>query len=448
MSGVSLGNTSANALQMGTWMDRLRNVLQGWYQTPVNHAEFTTYNLRWSNIIADMLIPQRTFLGGLCLLLPCVYLLYDAITEKARYLKPANETLAGLPLLQPYGNNDNHRFLLLGIMAGGLPLVHTHSFLALALLSAGWFAYDMIHSQKERLQRLLSWLIYGVLAACMALPQLVVWTFPQSMGSGHFLRFQFNWVNNAGGAGLRDGYLWFYIKNIGVPFILLILALFEKDRKRRFIASGAFSIFIVAELIVFQPNEYDNNKLFYVWYMLCAVIAADYAVTLFSRLKGLRSRSVLVVAGIFVCFSSGAMSLARECVSDYQMFSANDIQAAAFIERETDRDAVFMTWTQHINPVSSLAGRTIVCGPALWLYYHGFDLAGREGDIRRFYADPAGNTDVLTKYGVDYIMIGSYERSSLDIDFAYFDSSFLRVYADDSDDIVIYRVEGTNLPDG
>ena len=70
MAGVSLGAMGENQLQQGVWLDRLRNILDGWYQTPDNHAEFTTYNLRWSNIIADMLIPQRTFLAGWVILLP------------------------------------------------------------------------------------------------------------------------------------------------------------------------------------------------------------------------------------------------------------------------------------------------------------------------------------------------------------------------------------------
>jgi hypothetical protein len=447
MSGVSLGDSSANALQMGTWADRIKNVLNGWYQTPTNHAEFSTYNLRWSNIIADMLIPQRTFLGGWCILMPCVYLLYDGVAGKAAYLNASCLPLAE-PSVQPVRDGyDVRQFALLGIMAGGLPLLHTHSFLTLALMSAGWFAYDMFHSRGRRLRKLYCWGIFGVLAACLALPQLIVWTFPQTAGSTHFLRFQFNWVNNSGGNGLKDGYLWFYIKNIGLPVILLILSLFEKDKKRRFIASGAFAIFVVAELILFQPNEYDNNKLFYVWYMLCAVLAADYTVAAFDRLKGLRSRTVIAILGIFVCFCSAALTLARECVSSYQMFSANDIRAAGFVEAETRQDDVFMTWTQHINPVSSLAGRRIVCGPGLWLYYHGFDLTGRENDIRRFYADPAGNMDVLTAYSVDYIMVGSYERSNLDIDLAYMESAFKRVYADEDNDIVIYKV-GEALPDG
>lgn len=61
MAGVSLGVSGSNELQYGTWLARLKTIFYGWYQTPVNHAEFSTYNLRWSNIIADMFIPQCTF---------------------------------------------------------------------------------------------------------------------------------------------------------------------------------------------------------------------------------------------------------------------------------------------------------------------------------------------------------------------------------------------------
>ncbi len=383
---------------------RLTDVLEGWYHTPTNHADFAVYNLRWSNIIADMLVPQRTFLGGWTILLPCVYLLYDGLRQNAR---------------------NTRQFALLGVLAGGLPLIHTHSFLALGLMSAGWLIYSLV--KKKDVKHIL---LYGTIACALAAPQLIIWTFRQTSGNARFVRFQFNWVNNPDGAGLRDGYLWFWLKNVGLPLLLLVLALLEKSEKRRFIASGAFCIFIVAELLLFQPNEYDNNKLFYVWWALCAVLAADYAVAFMERLRGMRSRRVLGALGLVVCLLSGALSIARECVSDYQMFSRGDVAVATYIEENTEKDAVFMTWTDHINPVSSLAGRTIVCGPGLWLYWHGFDLAEREGDIRAFYHDPAGERAVLEKYSVTYIVVGERERAALVIDEAALEREYVRVYDD------------------
>ena len=409
---------NVNPLQAGAWGERLKTILEGWYQTPANHENFTYYNLRWSNIIADMFVPQRTFLGGWCLLLPCIYLLYDGLMARD-------------------GKPDLRQVLLLGVMAGALPLVHTHSFLALGLLSAGWMVYDLIRSRGRRLT---PWLIYGALACLLAAPQLLFWTFRHTVGNRSFVRFQFNWVNNSGGRGLRDGYVWFYVKNIGLPALLLILSLCDKKPRRRMIASGAFVIFIVAELILFQPNEYDNNKLFYVWWALCAVLAADYAVEVFDRLRGLRSRYVLAGMLAVACLATGTLSIARECVSDFQMFSQRDVEVAEFVEDNTPEHSTFICWTQHINPVSALAGRNIVCGPGLWLGNHGYNLSERENDIRNFYADPAAYADVLARYDVDYILVGEYERANLSIDYGKLEQLYPVVYERADGRVQIYQV--------
>ena len=412
----------------GDVSERLHEVMDGYYKTPTNQPD--PYNLRWSNVIADLMIPQRTILGGWAMVMPCIYLLFTAFA----------------PWRQESKTNIRH-LLLLGIWAGGLPLIHTHSFLALGLLSGGFLLYTLLRAPREfAVSRLLPWLYYGVIALVLALPQLVTWTFTQASGSSHFLRLQFNWVNNPDRQGLIDLYLWFYIKNIGLPVILLMCALVEKNPKHRFLAAGAFMIFLAAELIRFQPNEYDNNKLFYIWYMIGAILAADYAVTLFDRLRGLRGRYVLAGFSAVIFFLSAGLTLAREVVSDYQSISKEDIAAAAYIEQETPAHAVFLTgFEQHLNPVSSLAGRTIVCGPGLWLYYHGFDTTQRNRDIARFYSDPKSNMDVLIKYQVEYILLSSYERSSnyFDLDYAGIESLFPLSYTSDNGEISIYMVPDT-----
>ena len=81
MQGAVLGEYGSNQLQSvsGLWA-RICQVLSGWYQTPANHAEFTTYNLRWSDVIVDVMVPQRTTLAELDAAAPPVmYLLYDEV---------------------------------------------------------------------------------------------------------------------------------------------------------------------------------------------------------------------------------------------------------------------------------------------------------------------------------------------------------------------------------
>ena len=441
MQGAVLGEYGSNQLQSvsGLWA-RIRQVLSGWYQTPANHAEFTTYNLRWSNVIVDMMVPQRTTLAGWTQLLPCLYLLYDEV-------RPENTLRPGVTVLSaPDGPTavftrrriDFRKTLLLGLWAGMLPMVNTHCFLALGLLSLGWMVYDLLRARGQRRPALAFWALYGSLTVLIAAPQLYTWTFRQAVGNKRFVRPLFNWVN--GERGMLDGYFWFYIKNIGLPFLLILLSLLEKNEKRRFLASGAFVIYLAAEFLVFQPNVYDNNKLFYVWYMICAILAADYALELLGRLKGLRARPVIAALCAVGCVATGTLSIARECVSDYQMFSAQDVAAAEFVEQTTERDAIFLTGTQHINFVSSLAGRRIVCGPDTWLYYHGFDTSERQTDIRAFYADPVGQAAVLEKYGVSYILLSGNERYSMAVDTAALEREYTRIYASPGDEIVIYAV--------
>ena len=411
MAGISLGSLGNNELKYGTWLDRLNTIFNGWYQTPANHAEFDTYNLRWSNIIADMLVPQRTFLAGWVFLFPCIYLMYDFIKSK---------------------NYDTRQIVLLGTIAGSMPLIHTHSFLALVLLSFAWFLWDIIKNKNIK-----PWLIYIAAAGILSLPQLFLFTFKQSSASGHFLSLHFNWVNNDG--GLKDPYIWFYIKNIGLPFLLIILSLFENNKKHRFIYFGAFMIFVPAELIRFQPNIYDNNKLFYVWYALCTIPVAEYAFSVYDALKKFKSRKLIAALCCLVFFLTGALSIIREAVSDYQMFSKEDVELAEWVQKNTDDEALFLSGTQHINPVSSLAGRSIVCGPAMWLYYHGFDTAERESDIRNFYASPSDRQDILKKYGADYILFSPYETAKYGANKDDIASAYTSVY--DNGGIAVFKAE-------
>ena len=436
MQGEALGSYENNELQAvrGLW-ERIRAVLNSWYQTPANHREFGTYNLRWSNVIVDMMVPQRTTLGGWCQVIPCIYLLYDALRPEA----PAALTLES-PEKPAERAIPWRQLILAGLWAGALPMINTHCFLAMGLMSFGWLLWDLAHSRKQRGKALLFWAVYGALAVSLAAPQLFTWTFSQALGSSGFLKIHFNWVNNTY-YGLRDGYLWFYIKNIGLPFILILLALLEKNEKRRFIAAGAFVIFLAAEFIQFQPNEYDNNKLFYIWYMLCAVIAADYGMELLDKLKGMRARSVIAALCAVVCFSTGLLAVAREANSDYEIFSAAEVEAAEFVENGTEQRAMFMTGDQHRNFVSSLAGRRIVCGPDLWLSFHGYNNSERHTDVKAFYADPMGNLAILEKYQVDYILVSDWERGGMTVNERALRILFPVVYESENKNVVIFEAK-------
>lgn len=418
--------------QDGGWTDvpsvwvRVQNILEGYYMTPTNQP--TPNNLRWSNVIADMMLPQRTLLGGWCMVLPCFYLLWGCFEPSSR----EESTLRPL--------------ILLGVWGGALPLIHTHSFTALALCSLGMLIHDMI-CDRERGKMLGRYVLYGAIACVLSVPQLFGFTFNQVFQEGmedaqnSFMQLWFNWVNSTDGtlAGMIDGYGWFYLKNIGLPFLILIFALFEKEPRWRRLFAGALPIILAGETIRFQPNIYDNNKLLYLAWLLCAMIVADWCGKMWRRLKGLRARPVIAALAAVTFFLSAGLTLWREAVSNYQLFSAEAVAVGEYVRDNTEEDATFLTGANHhLNPVASIGGRKIVCGPDLWLYYHGLNTAERKADIAAFYADPAGQQEVVEKYGVDYIVVGSYERNDYSVSYEALDSLYLRVY--ESPEAVIWRV--------
>ena len=419
---------------------RIREIFTGYYRTPANQPDL---NLRFSNVIADLMIPQRALLGGWAMGIPALYLLISSAREKS------------------------YRQALLALWASALPLVHTHTFLALGLFSGGYLLGNLVeHRQDWRGILIRAGLYLGVVLA-LALPQLMGNAVKQTLEGGS-LRFQFNWVNNSGGYGFKDFYFWFWVKNAGLPFILVVCAcLCARRRGYLDIVLGMTAIYAVAETILFQPNEYDNNKLFYIWFMFAMILAADYGslsmrsfamaghgdLTLLEMPRRVNNRPMPTVHVVDMreelkkgnrSVFSGALSLGREAVSGYQLFSANAVAAGDWIRENTDRDDVFLTGQQHINPVCSLAGRQIICGSDLYVFFHGLDYAQQSADCRRFYENPRENADVLTKYDVHYIYVSDYERAEFDVDLDALDETYELIY--ENDDVRIYDTGWRETP--
>ncbi len=383
---------------------RWNEVFTGFYKAPANLVD---NNIRWVNVMVDMMLPQRTLLAGWCTVLPALWLLLRCMREKDRKL-----------------------FLILGVWAGTLPMIHTHSFLALGIVSAVVMALSVWRSRRTNwFPVLMNFLVYGAAAVLIALPQLLTWTFPQTVGGGSFgsLTIRPNWVN-WDGDGLIDEYFWFWIKNVGPVYLFMVpAALMAKGRQRMF-ALGALGIYIIAEFIQFQPNPYDNNKLFYVAFMIMLPLAAKYLVALYERLRGLPGRQILAGAFLIVSLLSGVLSLVRECVSEYELYGANTVEATAFLKEHADGDTVVLTGTQHNNPVSSIGGMKIVCGTSSFLYYHGVNYGVQQRDVKYMFENPAANQHLFEQYGVDFIYISSSERYNYAIDYAALDAAYPAVF--------------------
>ena len=173
--------------------------------------------------------------------------------------------------------------------------------------------------------------------------------------------------------------------------------------------------------------------------------AGLYLAGVFERLRGVRGRWLLAAAFMLVSLLSGGLTIAREAVSEYRLFSADEARAAAFAEEHTPRDAVFLTGNQHNNAIAALAGRDIICGTGSYLYFHGIDYSRQAEDERRMLEAPGESAALFAQYGVSYAYISSYERRNFLVDEAWFDQNAEKVFG--SGDVAIYRLAGGTASD-
>ncbi len=397
-------------------------IFTAFYETPTNYV---VENVRWVNPIADMLIPQRATLFGWALLFPALYLLRRAL-------------------------NGERVFAPLGVLAGALPLVHTHSFLALGLVSLPVFLLEC-KKGKESAKRFLP---YIIIAAALALPQLFAFTFRQSAAEG-FLRPHFNWANDG------DLYLWFYIKNLGLLALLLPPAVAFAGKAHRRFASGALLILVLCEFFVFQPNEYDNNKLLFVAFAFACGLVAHFLMGMNEKLKGVAGRRALAAITLAMLFISGTLTIAREAVSHldlsenagfydfeeadagsgsrlaFELYSAPNVAAANWVSANAPPDATFLTAPNHNNAISSLTGRNIVCGTDTFLYFHGVDTKARHEAVRRMYEEPGAFEELKDAYQIDYAYLSNHEWYAYNVDESVF-SAYPVVFEDG--DVRIYAI--------
>lgn len=386
-------------------------IFNAFYETPTN---LVGQNVRWTNIVADMLLPQRaTLFGWMCLFAVLFILMRAVFSDEKRY------------------------YLIAGILAGLLPMIHTHSYFSVGLIAIAWIIVSLVRD-KFKWETLKKWLFFGAPALALSLPQLFKWTF-NAVGGESFLRFTFNWVNS--GAG--DSWLWFWVKNTGLIFLLIIPAFLHADTEKKCIYSGAFLIFTVSEFILFQPNPYDNIKLFFIWYLFMGIMAADFLADVYEKLKGIRGRTVIAVITVATLVFSGALTIAREVVSGdekhaYQLYNKAGVDAAEWIKENTDPKSVFLTYNNHNNTVSSLSGRNIFVGAGTFLYYHGVSYQDKEAMLGELFGFGEELDAKKDEYNIDYVYVGDYERANFAIDTYYFDEHFTKVY--DKDGVTIYKI--------
>jgi hypothetical protein len=368
-------------------------------------------NFQWLNPVLAYLVPQRSTLFGFSLALIVLVLVWVAVRERLGW----------------------RAFLFAGVVAGAMPAFHVHAYGTVVALSMFWAVFTI---RRE-------WLAFFIPAIAIGVP-VIVWMLPPvnnlACGTEWSIRgycIQLGWL------AANDNWLWFWIKNTSLLIPLLIAAhiaysWFPTGFGKWFVPMWLW--FLVPNVFVLQPWDWDNTKFFIFWALLGSVMVGGVLAGLFKRgpATAVLATVLLVVLGL-----SGALDLARAAdptKSSYLFTDTKGVQVAEWVRQNTSPYAVFAVADEHNNPIPTLGGRRILVGYPGWLWTYGLGDFEQKGADQRLILQGAQSTpDLIDKYGIGYMLIGPQELADpRNANVAYWSQHATLVYT--NEEYSVYKV--------
>ncbi len=395
-------------------------------------------NLQWNTPLLAWWLPQRPFLFGFASVL-CILLVVVATRGDPRPQWAA--------------------FAVAGLLAGMLPLVHVHSFIALVLVLP---VLALIWRRNE-------WALLGVLAVVLATPRLVQLAHGDHGAAALGNTYPWiepGWMSQVAPAttalhqgihpasvagGVRDGlralvtpeWWGFWFVNCGI--VLPLMALFGVATLSRLAPAASrlhragrgitgavpddvlrltlpfLLIFAICNLVVFQSWDWDNTKLFAYWYFAAALLVASLVVHWWrsgwwrATLGTLAFLSVIMTGTVVMLRFMPWTPAADSNAGPFVWESADDRALAAQVAARTAPNAVILTLGRHNDAITTLAGRSTYVGYAGWLWSYGIDYRARQGDVQVMYQGCATGqsscpaTQLMQLDGISYVEISASE---------------------------------------
>jgi len=301
--------------------------------------------LRMHNFIG-LALPQRGLLSGLILglLLTVCFLYHEGVLQRKHGL-------------------------WLGLFLGILPLWHVHSFLFMGLSLFVWFSFRYLKNWRENIDGILT---FSSVAIALSLP-IMLW-YGQQLSPR--LRLEMGWTQP------DQNILLFWLRNTGFMIPLALLSLIHVMKSNRYVFLPALIVFFLANIVVFQPWDWDNIKLLVWVFLFVSIPACSYLAWLFSRGAGFK---VLTIFLLFTLTASGSLSLLRLLSKEYvfTIYDRYDLELANWAMKSTDPASVFLVSDVPAHPISGLTGRSVYLGYPGYVWVHGIDYRPRMALERR-----------------------------------------------------------------
>lgn len=332
------------------------------------------WNIQWLDPVLAYLLPQRSTLFGFSLVLVVMALLFAAREHQG---------------WRPYA--------FAGAVAGVTPWFHVPAYGTMIALAAFWAVLD----------RRRAWLAYFAPALALGIPALA-WLWPPVSTP---IRLQLGWM--AGMNGHHDNVLWFWFANLGLFIPLLLVAQFWPRGPFRRLFAPLWLWFLVPNFAILTQWEWDNTKFFIFWALFGAFLVG--ALLVWVARRGVPGAVIAVLLTVVLCMS-GALDLTRAAdlsQNEYQFVDAKGLQLAAWARTAAPPRAIFLTSTNHNEPVAALGGHRVVLGYLGWLWTYQLADYGALLDKQALVADMfQGKADapaLVRRFRVSYVVIGPQE---------------------------------------
>jgi len=358
---------------------------------PREYTDLKDLGYWWINSLLAYFIPQRGFLFAFPITITVLLLLYRG-----------------------YQKNKTTYFLLAGILAGSLPIVQAHSLLLIFILSLMYFPLSL-YRNKNVIKLTANWMLFALLTATISLPLFKIISSVSS--PFEFIRFDPGWTS-------KENIFWFWLKNLGLfgPILIMSIIWLFKNTKLFMLYIPFLIIFIISNIWIFQPWEFDNSKLLIYWYFAsCIVVAYFIYYTLFT---GHLIKKIIGLVLVMLLTLSGGLDLFRTFtpVTSYQIYTKQDLEIASLVKLLTPADAVFVTASNHNHPIPTLTGRSTIIGFHGWVWSHGENYLQRVDDVATIYLGGENAEEIIRNYKVHYVTVGPQEIQNFSINLSYYHS--------------------------
>ncbi|MEP7082541.1 MAG: hypothetical protein ABI841_06145 [Chloroflexota bacterium] len=220
----------------------------------------------------------------------------------------------------------------------------------------------------------------------------------QASGSGSL-----QLVNLWPSAPREDGFvavLFFYVTNLGVPFLLALVALYmPRLPLRPFLAAWVIGLFVIPNVVQVSVIDFDMNKYFQAMWIAVAILAAWLV---------RRWPMPAVAAVLLLSVPAPLLVAAWTATSNLQVMTAAELDAVDWVREGTPPDAVFVTdgW---VNSLTDAAGRRRLTTFGPYIANLGYRPDERISDVVTIYCggDPVLSAALVRRYGATYVVDGT-----------------------------------------